>query len=373
VDMFGAAYRQYCRLRKRHLKPWSAGQYAVGGNADAACRSSADFVSPLFDARQRQKALGHFAVQQHRLPSRSKEAAITVTQADAGTRPAHGTAAALDCSAAEKQKTRLMAWQRRNASTFQLITNLRSGLAARPTPITAICMSLNEVDLEIPPCRARSGWNKQIGRQGHAVAAPDYYIADGDSHRTPCQRFARGMEGGGWSRTDFARSSVPWTDILSGGPPKDGIPAIDQPKFEIVSSVKDLVPNEPVIGLDIAGDARAYPLRVLIWHEIVNDTVGGKPVTVTYCPLCNAALVFERNVEGRLFDFGTTGKLRHSDLVMYDRQTESWWQQFTGEAIIGEMLGTVLPLVPARLESFADFKARHPEGKVLVPGDPGLP
>lgn len=176
----------------------------------------------------------------------------------------------------------------------------------------------------------------------------------------------------GWTRTDFTRSSVPWTDILSGGPPKDGIPAIDQPKFEILSSVTDLVPNEPVIGLDIAGDARAYPLRVLIWHEIVNDIVGGKPVTVTYCPLCNAALVFERNVEGRLLDFGTTGKLRHSDLVMYDRQTESWWQQFTGEAIIGQMLGTVLPLVPARLESFADFKARHPEGKVLVPNDPAF-
>ncbi len=176
----------------------------------------------------------------------------------------------------------------------------------------------------------------------------------------------------GWNRTDFTRSSVPWTDILSGGPPKDGIPAIDQPKFETVSSVKDLVPNEPVIGLDIGDDARAYPLRVLIWHEIVNDTVGGKPVTVTYCPLCNAALVFERNVNGKLLDFGTTGKLRHSDLVMYDRQTESWWQQFTGEAIIGEMLGTVLPLVPARLESFADFRARHPEGKVLVPNDPAF-
>jgi len=176
----------------------------------------------------------------------------------------------------------------------------------------------------------------------------------------------------GWNRTDFSRTSVPWSDILSGGPPKDGIPAIDDPKFEAVPSVTDLAPNEPVIGLDVGGDARAYPLRVLIWHEIVNDTVGGKPVTVTYCPLCNSAVVFERSVNGRVFDFGTTGKLRHSDLVMYDRQTESWWQQFTGEAIVGEMLGTVLNLVPARLESFADFKARHPQGKVLVPGNPGL-
>jgi hypothetical protein len=176
----------------------------------------------------------------------------------------------------------------------------------------------------------------------------------------------------GWNRTDFSRTSVPWTDILSGGPPKDGIPAIDNPKFEVVPLVTDLAQNEPVIGLDIGGDARAYPLRVLIWHEIVNDTVGGKPVTVTYCPLCNSAVVFARSVNGRVFDFGTTGKLRHSDLVMYDRRTESWWQQFTGEAIVGEMLGTVLDLVPARLESFADFTARHPQGKVLVPSNPAL-
>jgi hypothetical protein len=176
----------------------------------------------------------------------------------------------------------------------------------------------------------------------------------------------------GWNRTDFSRTSVPWSDILSGGPPKDGIPAIDDPKFEAVPSIADLAPHEPVIGLDVGGDARAYPLRVLIWHEIVNDTVGGKPVTVTYCPLCNSAVVFERSVNGQVLDFGTTGKLRHSDLVMYDRQTESWWQQFTGEAIVGEMLGRVLKLVPARLESFADFKSRHPQGKVLVPGNPGL-
>ena len=176
----------------------------------------------------------------------------------------------------------------------------------------------------------------------------------------------------GWSRTDFSRTSVPWADILSGGPPKDGIPAIDDPKFEAVLSITDLAPHEPVIGLDVGGDARAYPLRVLIWHEIVNDTVGGKPVTVTYCPLCNSAVVFERSMNDRVLDFGTTGKLRYSDLIMYDRQTESWWQQFTGEAIVGEMLGTVLNLVPARLESFSDFKARHPQGKVLVPRNPGL-
>jgi hypothetical protein len=127
-----------------------------------------------------------------------------------------------------------------------------------------------------------------------------------------------------------------------------------------------------VLSLEINGDARTYPIRVLTWHEIVNDTVGGKPVTVTYCPLCNAAIVFERTVKGKELDFGTTGLLRNSDLIMYDRQTQSWWQQFTGEAIVGGMLGTKLTLVPARLEAFNLFKARHPKGKVLVPNNPGM-
>lgn len=176
----------------------------------------------------------------------------------------------------------------------------------------------------------------------------------------------------GWAKTDFAKAAVEWDEILSGGPPKDGIPSIDQPIFTTVSEIKDLMPKEPVIGLEIGGDARAYPLRILIWHEIVNDVVGGRPVTVTFCPLCNSAVVFDRRVGERLLDFGTTGKLRNSDLVMYDRQTESWWQQFTGVAIVGELLGTELNLIPARLQSFAEFQARHPAGKVLVPNDPGM-
>ena len=100
--------------------------------------------------------------------------------------------------------------------------------------------------------------------------------------------------------------------------------------------------------------------------------MGGTPVTITYCPLCNSAIVFDRRVPPHVLDFGTTGKLRNSDLVMYDRQTESWWQQFTGEAIVGTLAGAELKLVPARLESFAQFKTRHPAGKVLIPNDPGL-
>lgn len=175
-----------------------------------------------------------------------------------------------------------------------------------------------------------------------------------------------------WSNTDFSKHSVSFGEILSGGPPKDGIPAIDDPKFAPVAAVDDLAPTEPVIGVKLNGEIKAYPLRILIWHEIVNDSVGGVPVSVTFCPLCNAAIVFDRRLDGKVLDFGTTGKLRNSDLVMYDRQTESWWQQFLGQGIIGEMTGKTLKMLPARLESWANFKKRAPEGKVLVPNNPGM-
>jgi hypothetical protein len=135
-----------------------------------------------------------------------------------------------------------------------------------------------------------------------------------------------------WPNTDFTRHSVDLEEIIPGGPPKDGIPSIDGPEFVPVAEAA-LPENEPVIGLVVSEDARAYPLRILIWHEIVNDVVGGVPVAVAYCPLCNTGLVFDRRVGEEVLEFGTTGKLRRSDLVMYDRTTESWWQQFLGEAI----------------------------------------
>ncbi len=174
-----------------------------------------------------------------------------------------------------------------------------------------------------------------------------------------------------WPKTNFAKTSIDLDEIMSGGPPKDGIPSIDKPRFVTVSKIKDLADTEPVIGLVINGHARAYPLRILTWHEIVNDELAGVPVTITYCPLCNSAIVFDRRLDGRILDFGTTGKLRNSDMVMYDRQTESWWQQFLGEGIVGEMTGKRLKTIPARLESFANFKKRAPSGDVLVPNDPG--
>jgi len=175
----------------------------------------------------------------------------------------------------------------------------------------------------------------------------------------------------GWT-TDFSKTSIDYSEIMSGGPPKDGIPALDNPIFINVADDKELTDRDPVISLDINGDARAYPVRILIWHEIANDVVGGKPVVITYCPLCNSAIVFDAMVDGKKLDFGTTGKLRKSNLVMYDRTTQSWWMQFTGTAIAGKYTGTELRFMPARLESWAQFKKRHPNGKVLVPNDPGM-
>jgi hypothetical protein len=175
-----------------------------------------------------------------------------------------------------------------------------------------------------------------------------------------------------WPNTDFSRKSIDFKEIFSGGPPKDGIPPLDDPKFVPVAEVGDLPGTEPVIGIILNGEAEAYPLRVMTWHEIANDTVGGVPVTVTYCPLCNSSIVFDRRLDGRVLDFGTTGKLRNSDLVMYDRQTESWWQQFSGTGIVGEMNGKVLKMIPSRLESFARFRERAPQGLVLVPNNPRM-
>ncbi len=168
----------------------------------------------------------------------------------------------------------------------------------------------------------------------------------------------------GW-KTDFARHTVPLGEFQSGGPGKDGIPALDRPHFLRTAEASFLRPREPVIALTLAGRARAYPLQTLTWHEIVNDVVAGVPVAVTFCPLCNTAIAFDRRVEGRTLSFGTTGNLRNSDLVMYDRQTESWWQQFGGDGVVGRYAGTRLRTLPARTVAWRSFRAQHPDGFVL--------
>ena len=166
--------------------------------------------------------------------------------------------------------------------------------------------------------------------------------------------------------TNWSRHIVEYDEILSGGPPRDGIPSIDNPQFVAIDEAAAwLTDNEPVIALEIEGDARAYPLQLLTWHEITNDTVGDVPVVVTFCPLCNSALVFDRRVGDSVFEFGVSGLLRNSDLIMYDRTTETLWQQFTGEAIIGDLVGQQLAFVPSGLVSFAEFQEAYPEGVVL--------
>jgi len=154
--------------------------------------------------------------------------------------------------------------------------------------------------------------------------------------------------------------------LLSGGPPRDGIPSIDNPHFiPTQKAAKWLADNEPVIALQMNENARAYPLQILIWHEIVNDVIGDVPVIITFCPLCNSAIVFDRRLKGKVYEFGTSGLLRNSDLVMYDRTTESLWQQFTGEAIVGDLAGEELTFLPSSLVSSADFRASYPDGVVL--------
>ncbi len=155
-------------------------------------------------------------------------------------------------------------------------------------------------------------------------------------------------------------------DILSGGPPPDGIPPIDDPKFVTVTEADDWLNDvEPVLVVDIDGDVRAYPIQILMWHEIVNDTVGGVPLSVTYCPLCNSAVTFERTVRGVETTFGTSGSLYFANLVMYDRATESLWNQIDGRAVVGVLTGDVLTQVPSTMVAWSDFKAARPDAQVL--------
>lgn len=172
---------------------------------------------------------------------------------------------------------------------------------------------------------------------------------------------------GEWPNTDFSRTSVPdWSEILSGGVPRDGIPSLSDPSFIAVADESGIDGREPVITLELAGQTpRAYPIRYLTWHEIVNDVVGGVPVAVTFCPLCNSGMVFDRRIDGQTLNFGVSGKLRNSDMVMFDRETESWWQQAIGTGIVGEHNGTELIQLVSWMESWSEFTARNPDGLVM--------
>lgn len=167
------------------------------------------------------------------------------------------------------------------------------------------------------------------------------------------------------SHEDFPDPLIEVDELISGGPPPDGIPALDDPKFLAPEDVDFLEDVEPVVAVELDGDARAYPLQIMTWHEIANDTIAGVPVTVTYCPLCNTAVAYDRRLDDRVLDFGTSGMLYQSALVMYDRQTESLWSHFSAEGLAGVLAGERLETHPAPIVSWEAWREAHPDGRVL--------
>jgi hypothetical protein len=168
---------------------------------------------------------------------------------------------------------------------------------------------------------------------------------------------------------EFPEPLVDIDRILSGGPPPDGIPPIDDPQYTPASEVDFLDDVEPVLVVEVDGEVKVFPVQIMTWHEIVNDTIGGVPVTVSYCPLCNSAITYDRRIDTEageaVLDFGTSGLLFNSALVMYDRQTESLWSHFTGEAVVGVLTGTELETYPTSTVGWADALAAHPDAPVL--------
>jgi hypothetical protein len=166
--------------------------------------------------------------------------------------------------------------------------------------------------------------------------------------------------------TDGVKHLIPLDKIRGGGPPKDGIPSIDNPVFVGVDESRFMSDSDIIVGVEIHGEAKAYPLFILVWHEIVNDMIGDVPVSVTYCPLCYTSQVFERVIDGQEVEFGTSGKLYNSNLLMYDRLTESYWSQTLGLAVTGDLSGYSLDLIPFDIITWGDWKALHPDTLVLT-------
>jgi hypothetical protein len=178
---------------------------------------------------------------------------------------------------------------------------------------------------------------------------------------------------------------VPLSRIVASGMPRDGLPALVEPSAWTTPQLeaagdryrKLLVPADRVIGVRLAGQARAYPLRLLVWHEVVNDTLAGVPIVVTYNPLCDSAVVFRRSLDGRVLTFGVSGLLYDSNLLMYDRQPEggrsSLWSQLLFKAVAGPAgaAGAALEVLPINLQSWADWRRDNPDTTVLAP-DPRL-
>lgn len=164
---------------------------------------------------------------------------------------------------------------------------------------------------------------------------------------------------------DVTDALVPKSQIEHGGPPRDGIPALTRPSMRFASEVDYLKPTDRVLALSLGGESRAYPIRILNWHEVVNDSVGGRGVVISYCPLCGTGMVFDAQVGGRTLEFGVSGLLYNSDMLLYDRQTSSLWSQLQAQSISGPLKGSTLSLVAADYTVWQDWKVQHPDGLVL--------
>ena len=173
------------------------------------------------------------------------------------------------------------------------------------------------------------------------------------------------LTGGLGGDFDLSRHNVPLDQIVSGGPPKDWIPALLSPQFVTASEASFLKPEDRVLALSRGKEAKAYPIKILNWHEVVNDTLAGKPLLVTYCPLCGTGIGFDPVVNGNTYTFGVSGLLYQSDLLMYDHQTESLWSQIDMEAVTGPMMGTKLTHVFLDHTTWDEWRARHPTTLVL--------
>lgn len=164
---------------------------------------------------------------------------------------------------------------------------------------------------------------------------------------------------------DLSRATIPLKEIRSGGPSRDGILSIDHPRFIVPEQADFMRANDLVVSVSIGGETRAYPLKILNWHEIVNDQIGDKPINVSYCPLCDSAMVFEREFDGRMLQFGVSGLLYQSDVLMYDRQTQSLWSQLQMAAVSGPLVGRRFSLLPAEHMTWKAWRAEYPNGQVL--------
>jgi len=198
------------------------------------------------------------------------------------------------------------------------------------------------------------------------VIAIVFLFPTNDSEPLANSQQTENVDSNGIMTTNGLKHIIPLDKIRGGGPPKDGIPSIDDPKFATLSESDFMTSSDIVIGLEINGEAKAYPLFILVWHEIVNDNIGGTPVAVTYCPLCFTNQVFERIIDGQEVEFGTSGKLYNSNLVMYDRLTDSYWSQALGLAITGELSGQELEIIPLDVISWGDWSSLHPDTLVLT-------